>query len=119
MLFSQICTLKQAGGRWGEADRIRELMNLSGKDSPAVSKALNLLPPGHMKLRGVKRLFPRLEPVTSWSHEAEDSEENPGCSWVQIQDKVQAFIVGQRLEGLDPCLSLEGLDPCLSLDNTG
>ncbi|PHT71176.1 hypothetical protein T459_26280 [Capsicum annuum] len=72
-----------------------------------------------MKLRGVKRLFPRLEPVTSWSHEAEDSEENPGCSWVQIQDKVQAFIVGQRLEGLDPCLSLEGLDPCLSLDNTG
>lgn len=40
-----------------------------------------------MKLRGVKK--------------------NPGCSWVQIQDKVHAFIVGQRLEGLDPRLSLE------------
>ncbi|XP_049363689.1 pentatricopeptide repeat-containing protein At4g14170-like [Solanum verrucosum] len=37
-----------------------------------------------MKLRGVKK--------------------NPGCSWVQIQDKVHAFIVGKRLEGLDGTL---------------
>ncbi|XP_060174108.1 pentatricopeptide repeat-containing protein At1g18485-like [Lycium barbarum] len=42
-----------------------------------------------MKLRGVRK--------------------NPGCSWVQIQDKVHAFIVGQRLEGLDPCSSLENI----------
>ncbi|KAF3613649.1 hypothetical protein FXO38_36123 [Capsicum annuum] len=60
-------------GRWGEADKIRELM----------------------KLRRVQK--------------------TPGCSWVQIQDKVHAFIVGQRLEGLDPCLSLENTDSFVAL----
>ncbi|PHU15716.1 hypothetical protein BC332_16921 [Capsicum chinense] len=63
--YALLSNMYAEAGRWGEADRIRELM----------------------KLRGVKK--------------------NPGCSWVQIQDKVHAFIVGQRLEGLDPCSSLE------------
>ncbi|XP_009761501.1 putative pentatricopeptide repeat-containing protein At1g69350, mitochondrial [Nicotiana sylvestris] len=65
--YALLSNMYAEAGRWGEADRIRELM----------------------KLRGVKK--------------------NPGCSWVQIQDKVHAFIVGQRLEGLDPCLSLESV----------
>ncbi|PHT32894.1 hypothetical protein CQW23_29231 [Capsicum baccatum] len=63
--YGLLSNMYTEAGRWGEADRIRELM----------------------KLRGVQK--------------------TPGCSWVQIQDKVHAFIVGQRLEGLDPCLSLE------------
>ncbi|KAM3199253.1 hypothetical protein P3L10_031613 [Capsicum annuum] len=63
--YALLSNMYAEAGRWGEADRIRELM----------------------KLKGVKK--------------------NPGCSWVQIQDKVHAFIVGQRLEGLDPCSSLE------------
>lgn len=63
--YALLSNMYAEAGRWGEADRIRELM----------------------KLRGVQK--------------------TPGCSWVQIQDKVHAFIVGQRLEGLDPCLSLE------------
>ncbi|KAM3289094.1 hypothetical protein P3S67_017381 [Capsicum chacoense] len=63
--YALLSNLYAEAGRWGEADKIRELM----------------------KLRGVQK--------------------TPGCSWVQIQDKVHAFIVGQRLEGLDPCLSLE------------
>ncbi|PHT67152.1 hypothetical protein T459_31577 [Capsicum annuum] len=63
--YALLSNMYAEAGRWGEADKIRELM----------------------KLRGVQK--------------------TPGCSWVQIQDKVHAFIVGQRLEGLDPCLSLE------------
>ncbi|PHU01672.1 hypothetical protein BC332_31459 [Capsicum chinense] len=63
--YALLSNMYAEAGRWGEADRIRELM----------------------KLRGVQK--------------------TPGCSWVQIQDKVHAFIVGQKLEGLDPCLSLE------------
>ncbi|PHT57401.1 hypothetical protein CQW23_05887 [Capsicum baccatum] len=63
--YALLSNMYAESGRWGDADRIRELM----------------------KLRGVQK--------------------TPGCSWVQIQDKVHAFIVGQRLEGLDPCLSLE------------
>ncbi|PHT32834.1 hypothetical protein CQW23_29171 [Capsicum baccatum] len=63
--YALLSNMYAEAGRWGEADRIRELM----------------------KLRGVQK--------------------TPGCSWVQIQDKGHAFIVGQRLEGLDPCLSLE------------
>ncbi|OIS99212.1 PREDICTED: pentatricopeptide repeat-containing protein At3g16610-like [Nicotiana attenuata] len=65
--YALLSNMYAEAGRWGEADRIRELM----------------------KLRGVKK--------------------NPGYSWVQVQDKMHAFIVGQRLEGLDPCLSLESV----------
>ncbi|XP_040993346.1 putative pentatricopeptide repeat-containing protein At1g69350, mitochondrial isoform X1 [Juglans microcarpa x Juglans regia] len=28
-------------------------------------------------------------------------KKNPGCSWVQIRDKVHTFVVGERIEGLD------------------
>ncbi|KAA8550001.1 hypothetical protein F0562_001685 [Nyssa sinensis] len=34
-------------------------------------------------------------------------KKNPGCSWVQVGDQVHAFLVGERIEGLDSALWLE------------
>ncbi|XVF19436.1 hypothetical protein REPUB_Repub11eG0110800 [Reevesia pubescens] len=36
------------------------------------------------------------------------ARKNPGCSWVHIQDQVHAFVVGERMEKLDPTLWLAG-----------
>ncbi|XP_059665444.1 pentatricopeptide repeat-containing protein At4g14170-like [Cornus florida] len=35
------------------------------------------------------------------------AKKNPGCSWVQIGDQMHAFVVGERIEGLDLDLWLE------------
>ncbi|GLU18942.1 hypothetical protein SLE2022_352170 [Rubroshorea leprosula] len=34
------------------------------------------------------------------------ARKNPGCSWVQVQDQVHAFVVGDRMKKLDPALWL-------------
>ncbi|XWS52656.1 hypothetical protein CRYUN_Cryun11dG0089600 [Craigia yunnanensis] len=36
------------------------------------------------------------------------ARKNPGCSWVHIQNQVHAFVVGERMEKLDPTLWLAG-----------
>lgn len=36
------------------------------------------------------------------------ARKNPGCSWVHIQDQVHACVVEERMEKLDPTLSLAG-----------
>ncbi|XVF69447.1 hypothetical protein PTKIN_Ptkin11bG0082600 [Pterospermum kingtungense] len=36
------------------------------------------------------------------------ARKNPGCSWVHIQDQVHAFVVGERMEKLDPALWFAG-----------